>query len=75
MPALTRHSIEATGDRSARDDDYRRYLALWQAGIVRQIGPVGWPIAVLGTIAGMLALLRVARPLASSLLKGVGGIG
>jgi hypothetical protein len=64
---LTRNSIEATGDRSARDDDYRRHLALWQAGIVRELGPIGWAIALLGTIAGVIALLRVARPLIGDL--------
>lgn len=63
LPQLARRSIETANDRSARHDDQRRYLAVWQAGIVRQVGVAGILPAVLGTLAGLLALWWVARPL------------
>ena len=63
LPGLTRRSIDAAGESGARDADYRRFLALWQAGIVRQIGAAGWLLAVLGTAAGLALLVWVARPL------------
>lgn len=67
---LARRSIAASGDRSARDDDYRRHLALWQAGVVRQFGAIGWLFALLGTAAGLTLLARVARPLGPMLRGG-----
>jgi len=64
LPQLTRRSIAAAGDRSARDDDYRRHLALWQAGLARQVGTAGWLVAGAGTIALLAAILWLAWPLA-----------
>jgi hypothetical protein len=64
LPRLTRRSIDAAGDPRARHGDYRRYLALWQAGLVREVGAVGLLGAVAGTIALLAGLLWVARPLA-----------
>lgn len=63
LPALTGRSIEAATDRSARGDDYRRYLALWQANLVREVGTAGVLPALLGTLALLAALLWVAAPL------------
>jgi hypothetical protein len=63
LPQLAEHSIDAVGDRSARDGDYRRYLALWQANLTRQVGPVGILGALLGTLGLLAAVLRVARAL------------
>ena len=57
VPELAEHSIDAAGDRSARDADYRRYLALWQANLVRQVGGwTVWPAALITLI--LLAALR-----------------
>ena len=67
LPQLTRRSIERANDPSARHDDQRRYLAIWQAGIVRQLGVIGIVPALLGTLVGLLVLWRVARPLAGLL--------
>ncbi len=69
LPHLTRNSVDAAGDPAARDDDYRRYLAPWQAGIVRQLGGVGIPLALLGSIALLGALWWVARPLPAALRR------
>jgi hypothetical protein len=67
LPRLTENSIDAAGDRSARDGDYRRYLSLWQANLVRQVGGgATWP-ALLITLLGLAALLRVSRALVSRL--------
>ena len=63
LPQLTERSIEAADDPSARDGDYRRYLALWQAGLVREIGAAGAVPAVLVSLALVVALLVVALPL------------
>lgn len=63
LPRLTQHSVDAAEDRRARDADYRRYLAVWQAGIVREFGTIGLVPAVLGTLALLAALLAVTRPL------------
>ena len=41
LPRLTENSIDAADDRAARDGDYRRYLSLWQANLVRQVGARG----------------------------------
>jgi hypothetical protein len=67
LPQITRRSVRAARSTAARDDDYRRYLALWQAGIVRQFGPWGLLPAVLGTLALLAALLWVSRPLLARL--------
>ena len=57
VPELTERSIDAAGDRSARDADYRRYLSLWQANLVREVGAwTVWPAALLTLI--LLAALR-----------------
>jgi len=63
LARLTQSSIDAAGDRAARDEDYRRHLALWQAGVVRELGMIGLVPALLGTLALLAALLVVARPL------------
>jgi len=63
LPGLTERSIDAASDRSARGGDYRRYLALWQANLVREVGAVGVLPALLGTLALLAALLWVAAPL------------
>ncbi|HEX8155795.1 MAG TPA: hypothetical protein VF526_00300 [Solirubrobacteraceae bacterium] len=63
LPQLARRSVEMANDPAARHDDQRRYLATWQAGIVRQVGVVAIVPAVLGTLAGLLALWWVAHPL------------
>jgi len=67
LPRLTENSVDAAQDRSARDGDYRRYLAVWQAGVVREFGTIGVLPAALGTIGLLAALLAVARPLAVEL--------
>ena len=67
LPQLTRRSVQTANDPAARHDDERRYLATWQAGIVRQVGVAGVVPAVLGTLAGLLALWWVGHPLAGQL--------
>jgi hypothetical protein len=67
LPELTRRSVRAGRSTAARDDDYRRYLALWQAGIVRELGPWGVLPALAGTALLLLALVLVARPIGSRL--------
>jgi hypothetical protein len=69
LPQLTRRSIDAADDPSARDGDYRRYLALWQANLVRQVGAAGALPALLGTLVLLAALLRVAAPLKRQLRR------
>jgi hypothetical protein len=69
LPGLTRNSLDAASDPAARNGDYRRYLAPWQAGIVRQLGSVGIPLALLGTIVLLGALWWVARPLPARLRR------
>jgi hypothetical protein len=60
---LAHRSADAAGDRAARHDDYRRYLALWQANAVRQLGGRAvWP-ALLGTLALLAALAWLTRDL------------
>ncbi|MGH2943962.1 MAG: hypothetical protein ACRDLN_14435, partial [Solirubrobacteraceae bacterium] len=63
LPKLARGSIDAAADRSARDADYRRHLALWQANAVRRLGVWGALPALLGTLALVAALAWVAAPL------------
>ena len=67
LPDLARNSIVAADDSAARDADYRRYLALWQANAVRKLGPGGLIPAVLGTLVLLAALVAVARPLPGEL--------
>ncbi|MEY2443032.1 MAG: hypothetical protein QOJ46_2458, partial [bacterium] len=67
LPELTRNSLDAADDPKARNGDYRRYLAPWQAGVVRQLGGAGIPLALLGTIVLLGALWWVARPLSAQL--------
>jgi hypothetical protein len=63
LPRLTEHSIDAATDRTAREDDYRRYLAPWQPNLVREFGTAAVLPAVLGTLALLAALLWIAAPL------------
>ncbi|HEV2786036.1 MAG TPA: hypothetical protein VGV67_06585 [Solirubrobacteraceae bacterium] len=67
LPQLTERSIDAASDRSARDDDYRRYLAIWQANLVREVGAKGAIPALLGTLLMLAALVWVAASLRRSL--------
>ncbi|MGH2839190.1 MAG: hypothetical protein ACRDKY_00015 [Solirubrobacteraceae bacterium] len=64
LPGLTENSIDAAEERAARNGDYRRYLAVWQAGMVREFGTIGVVPAALGTLALLAALLAVSRSLA-----------
>jgi hypothetical protein len=59
LPRLAGHSIDAARDRSSRDGDYRHYLGLWQANLVRQVGAGAVLPALLGTLLLLAALLRV----------------
>jgi hypothetical protein len=63
LPGVARNSIDAADDPAARDADYRRYLALWQANAVRELGTAGLIPAALGTLLLLAALVAVARPL------------
>jgi hypothetical protein len=63
LPGLTKRSIDAATDRTARGDDYRHYLAPWQPNLVRELGTAGVLPAVLGTLALLAALLWIATPL------------
>ncbi|MGH2901911.1 MAG: hypothetical protein ACRDMZ_24770, partial [Solirubrobacteraceae bacterium] len=63
LPELTERSVDAARDRSARDGDYRRYLALWQANLVRHVGGAAVVPALLGTLALLAALLFVTASL------------
>ena len=67
LPGLAERSIDAAGDRRARGGDYRRYLAPWQASIVRELGTAGVIPALLGTLVLLAALLWIARPLTTQL--------
>jgi hypothetical protein len=67
LPGRARKSIDAADDRAARNGDYRRYLAVWQAGIVRELGRPGLIAALVGTLAALAALVAVARALARAL--------
>jgi hypothetical protein len=58
LPKLTSNSWHAIGDRGAREADYRRFLGVWQANVLRKLGTVGWPLAILGT-GMLLALLTI----------------
>ncbi len=69
LPDLTGNSVRAGRSDALRDDDYRRYLGIWQAGIVRQFGPRGLVVAVLGTLV-LLVVLLVGRAAAGSTAAG-----
>jgi hypothetical protein len=58
LPRLAANSRDAIGEPRARDADYRLYLGLWQANVLRKLGTVGWPLAILGTCV-LLALLAI----------------
>jgi hypothetical protein len=70
LPQVARRSLHAARSDAARGDDYRRYLAVWQAGITRQFGPWGWLPAAAGTLLLLGALIAVALPLRAS-VRGV----
>jgi hypothetical protein len=63
LPRLARDSFASASVRDPGAGDYRRHLALWQVGIVRQAGALGVVVALLGSFALFVALLVVARPL------------
>ena len=65
LPRLTENSIDAAGDRTARDGDYRHYLSPWQANLVRQVGGGAALPALIVALLGIAALLRVSRTLVS----------
>ena len=69
VPELTERSIDAADDHAARDGDYRRYLALWQANLVRQTG--GWAVwpAALVTLLLLAALAAVSAGLTRRLRR------
>ena len=67
LPRLTGNSIDAADDRAARDGDYRRYLSLWQANLVRQVGGGAALPALVITLTMVAALLFVARGLLAQL--------
>ncbi|HEV2058630.1 MAG TPA: hypothetical protein VGR11_04680, partial [Solirubrobacteraceae bacterium] len=70
LPRLTKNSIDAATDRSARDGDYRNYLALWQANLVRQVGAGAVLPALLVTLLGLAVLLRLGIELVARLRVG-----
>jgi hypothetical protein len=67
LPQLARNSRHAIGDRGARDADYRRFLAPWQANVLRKLGTVGWPLALLGSGVLLALLVIVLRRLFAGL--------
>ena len=67
LPRLTDNSIAAGEYRAARDGDYRRYLSLWQANLVRQVGGGAAIPALLVTLLGFAALARMSMGLVRSL--------
>lgn len=67
LPRLTENSIDAAGDRAARDGDYRRYLSLWQANLVRQVGGAASLPALLVTLLALFGLLRLSRSVVAQL--------
>ena len=69
LPQVARRSVQAARSSDARHADYRRYLAVWQAGITRQFGPWGLLPAIAGTLALLAALLAVALPLRAPLRR------
>ena len=69
LPRLTENSVDAAGDRAARDGDYRRYLSVWQANLVRQVGGDAALPALLVTLLGLAALLRLGTALVAQLRR------
>jgi len=69
LPRLTQNSIDAAGDRRARDGDYRRYLSVWQANLVRQVGGGAALPALLVTLLGLALLLRLTATLVAQLRR------
>ena len=67
LPRLTENSIDAAGDRAARDGDYRRYLSLWQANLVRQVGGGAALPALIVTLLALAALLRLGMTIVARL--------
>lgn len=67
LPRLTDNSIDAIGERSARDGDYRRYLSLWQANLVRQVGGGAVLPALIVTLLLLAGLLRIVLELVTRL--------
>ncbi len=63
LPRLLENSVDAAHDPSARDGDYRRYLAPWQANAVRRLGAGAALPALLVSLLLIGALLRVGAPL------------
>ncbi len=63
LPRLARDSFDTASEPAAREGDYRRQLALWQAAVVREGGALGVLIAVAGSTALLAALLWVTGPL------------
>lgn len=67
LPRLTENSIDAARDRGARDGDYRRYLSVWQANLVRQVGGGAALPALLVTLLGLAVLLKLTATLVTRL--------
>lgn len=70
LPRLTKNSIDAATDRSARDGDYRNYLSPWQANLVRQVGAGAVLPALLVTLLGLAVALRLGIELVARLRVG-----
>ncbi len=70
LPRLADNSLDAIGERRARDDDYRRYLSLWQANLVRQVGGDAVVPALLVTLLLLAAVLRAGLALMARLRDG-----
>jgi len=69
LPRLTENSIDAADDRAARDADYRRYPALWQANLVREVGGGAALPVLIVTLLALAALLRVCGGLLAQLRR------
>lgn len=67
LPRLTQNSVDAATDPAARDDDYRNYLSPWQASVVREAGTGALLPALLITLLGVAALLRLTLGLVAQL--------
>lgn len=69
LPRLTENSVDAADDPAARDGDYRRYLSLWQANLVRQAGAGAVLPALIVTLLALAALLRTSAGLIAQLRR------
>jgi hypothetical protein len=67
LPRFVEHSVDAASDRSARDADYRRYLSVWQANLVRQVGGNAVLPALIVSLMLLVMLLRVGLALSREL--------